>query len=866
LSTPFRRLAIGLLLLTPSFTCSTRPSVTLDTIQASAVDALRRGELDRALALADQGIASAGEPASEAGHRLRLLKAEVLLYRREPAKAAALLDVRVPETRPFAGLRARQAYLEGQRHLVEQRIAEAMEALHRASDIARAAGVIDVALDADILRGQALLRAGRWDEAAALLDGAAAAARARGDRYREALALHNRGFGSQVRLRYDEAVPFFERVLALPGLDAFTVHDTALANAAICYARLGEFERALAAHHNAVEGHERRGPSPFLEQALGELGSTYVLTADYMRAIPFLQRALDMARQLKQAQDAALWAGNLASAHLELQQWDEAETHNAAAKALLEGDARNRPYPELFEGRILEGRGHLDEAVRAYQRAASLAADDPHVRWRVEARLGLIADARKQRQLAIRHFERALGIVEQARSGLADTSWRLSIQMRLADLYYTYVDVLVEAGQIERALAVADSGRAAVLAERQGGRATARLEPAAFRRIAARMDSTLLFYSFGGLRSYAWVVTPQAIRLTTLTASPAEIDRLVTAVRREVVDALGDPRAADGSPARRLFDAVVAPVLQQIAPAARVVVIPDGRLGTVNLEALPVAGHASRYWIEDEEIAVAPSLASLQVGADRGGAAGSLLLVGDALPVDEDYPALRYASAEIDAIAAVFPGRTSVLRGRDASPAAFRQADPGKFQMVHFTAHASANAESPLDSAVILSPPSPPADGSRETGPPSPPVGEKAFPSSGRITGTGARSNDDGGAEGPYKLYASDVLALSLSADLVTISACRGAGDRTYAGEGLVGFAWAFLRSGARRVIAGLWDVDDRSTADLMKELYTRLASGQSPSAALRGAKLSLIARNGPIAKPYYWAPFQVFVGAGVVP
>jgi hypothetical protein len=45
-------------------------------------------------------------------------------------------------------------------------------------------------------------------------------------------------------------------------------------------------------------------------------------------------------------------------------------------------------------------------------------------------------------------------------------------------------------------------------------------------------------------------------------------------------------------------------------------------------------------------------------------------------------------------------------------------------------------------------------------------------------------------------------------------------GGRAMSGEGLVGFAWAFLRAGAKRVVAGLWDVDDRSTAALMDALY----------------------------------------------
>jgi len=91
------------------------------------------------------------------------------------------------------------------------------------------------------------------------------------------------------------------------------------------------------------------------------------------------------------------------------------------------------------------------------------------------------------------------------------------------------------------------------------------------------------------------------------------------------------------------------------------------------------------------------------------------------------------------------------------------------------------------------------------------------------------------------------------------VSACRSAGARAYAGEGLVGFSWAFLRAGARRVVAGLWDVDDQSTAALMDRLYAGLATGVRPAAALRDAKLSLIRAGGRTAAPYNWAAFELF-------
>jgi CHAT domain-containing protein len=76
-------------------------------------------------------------------------------------------------------------------------------------------------------------------------------------------------------------------------------------------------------------------------------------------------------------------------------------------------------------------------------------------------------------------------------------------------------------------------------------------------------------------------------------------------------------------------------------------------------------------------------------------------------------------------------------------------------------------------------------------------------------------------------------------------SRCRRAGARAYSGEGLVGFAWAFLRADASRVIAGLWDVDDRSTADLMDRLYAGIARGDTASHALREAKLAMLNHGG---------------------
>ena len=75
-----------------------------------------------------------------------------------------------------------------------------------------------------------------------------------------------------------------------------------------------------------------------------------------------------------------------------------------------------------------------------------------------------------------------------------------------------------------------------------------------------------------------------------------------------------------------------------------------------------------------------------------------------------------------------------------------------------------------------------------------------------------------------------------------------------------MGFAWSFLEAGAGNVVAGLWDVSDRSTAMLMQRLYRgMIRDGYDPAEALRQAKLSLLTSGGPEANPWHWGPFQLY-------
>jgi CHAT domain-containing protein len=62
-----------------------------------------------------------------------------------------------------------------------------------------------------------------------------------------------------------------------------------------------------------------------------------------------------------------------------------------------------------------------------------------------------------------------------------------------------------------------------------------------------------------------------------------------------------------------------------------------------------------------------------------------------------------------------------------------------------------------------------------------------------------------------------------LEADLVVLSACETGSGNDGGGEGLLGFAQAFLQKGARSVVLSRWKVDDRATTLLMVRFYENL-------------------------------------------
>jgi CHAT domain-containing protein len=115
---------------------------------------------------------------------------------------------------------------------------------------------------------------------------------------------------------------------------------------------------------------------------------------------------------------------------------------------------------------------------------------------------------------------------------------------------------------------------------------------------------------------------------------------------------------------------------------------------------------------------------------------------------------------------------------------------------------------------------------------------------------------DESGNSQDGFLGLSEIYNLHLPAEMVVLSACQTALGKKIKGEGLIGLTRGFMYAGAKRVMASLWSVEDRATAELMERMYTKVFKDrEQPAAALRKAQLEILTQKE-WHVPYYWAGF----------
>ncbi|HEX3130175.1 MAG TPA: CHAT domain-containing tetratricopeptide repeat protein, partial [Thermoanaerobaculia bacterium] len=472
-----------------------------------------------------------------------------------------------------------------------------------------------------------------------------------------------------------------------------------------------------------------------------------------------------------------------------------------------------------------------DDALALSERARARTLLDLLGEARADVRQGVDPKLREQeREVAARLAAKARRRIELLGGAATDAQKEASAR----DLRET----LAESDRLEAEIRRTNPRYAGLLHPRP-------LDSAAIR---ALLDprTLLLEYSLGEERSFLWAVTPASVEVFELPGR-AKIEALA----RQVYEGLrtldvGDPEASARETAarRELSRMILGPVADRLADR-RLAIVADGALEYVPFAALPSPADPNAPVVERHEIVVLPSAAVLALRepapAPVGEAGPSIAILAD--PVfDSRDPRVRQASSpgpapespaqgisltrlaassrEAEAISELAPGRVWTALGFQASRATAFGGELARHRIVHFATHGVIDSETPELSGLVLSL-----------------VDEEGRPQEGF-------------------LGLDDIYNLDLRADLVVLSGCETALGREMRGEGLVGLTRGFLYAGAARVLASLWQVQDRPATELMVRFYRALLQDRlPPAAALRAAQLSLL-RERRWRDPFYWGAF----------
>lgn len=362
-----------------------------------------------------------------------------------------------------------------------------------------------------------------------------------------------------------------------------------------------------------------------------------------------------------------------------------------------------------------------------------------------------------------------------------------------------------DAGALARARALTDDKRATLRLRDPALASLVTVEalPIAEIRKYLQPDEVLVEYHMHGEELV--VVAVAADRVVARRASAAGLDAAVRRYRK-LVETL-DAGALAAS--QQLYQRLIAPVAEVIA-GRDLVLVPHGALHYLPFAALH---DGSAYLQARHRLRYLPS-ASVQKYLRAPGKATlpSMLILGnpDLGQARLDLPASEQEALQI---AALVPG-SQVLTRAQASETRFRQLAPG-YRYVHVGAHGEFDGERPLASRLVL-------------------VADK---------------DNDG------SLKVEELFQLRLEADLVTLSACETGLAKALNGDDLVGMTRGFLYAGTSNIVASLWEVEDRATAELMIAFYRALKEGSSKKAALQQAQSAVRARH---PEPMFWAAFYL--------
>ena len=699
-----------------------------------------------------------------------------------------------------------------------------------------------------------------------------------GNRSGEALSLHNQGAVYALGGDREKALDLYNQALSIlrAGSDRYAEAFVLLSLGKL-YDELGENRKAID-HYDQALALFRKIKSPQGEAtALNYQGLLYAASGGSRKALDCYNKSLPLWRELGARNNEAATLAGMARAERDLGDLDEAKRRIEAALAITETLrikiasrqlrasylGATRQYHELYIDllmrlhRLRPSEGHDVAALGASERARARGLLEMLAEARADISEGIDAALLERERSLQRRINAA---AEYQYRLLSDKHPREQIEAVKRDL-----DSLIdESRQVEAEIRKSSPRYAGLKYPR----------PLGLPEIQRMLDSEtlLLEYSLGEERSYLWAVTPAGIESFELPKR-AEIEGLARQAYKwlaagetgaQLRARLAAPRTKTPEWAIALSRILLGPVASRLG-GKRLVIVAEGALQYIPFGALPKPNRAYKAYplIADHEIVSLPSASSLAALrrelAGRAPAPNSVAVIADPVFDESDERIKKNGSnvaalksrpaAESDVFRSAFEvGATDeqqrlrrlIFSRREADEimklagAGFKAldfeanrgialgSDLSWYRIVHFATHSLLNSQHPELSGIVLSL-----------------VDEEGRP-----------------RDGFLRLH--DIYNLKLAADLVVLSACKTGLGKEIKGEGLVGLTRGFLYAGAPRVVASLWKVDDRATAELMKLFYQRmLRDGMRPAAALRMAQMDM-SKQPRWAAPYYWAGFTL--------
>jgi CHAT domain-containing protein len=657
---------------------------------------------------------------------------------------------------------------------------------------------------------------------------------------------------------YNAALDFHQQALRL----ATAPTDKALVEVLLAQdlVALGRHTEAAASAISARDRAEAAGSIQLRADALEQLGRAQLGAARPREAAESFEQALGIYSSQGLHGEQAVALNGLASTARATGDWQRAIAYGERALSHIESVRGDIADPRLRAFYLAARRDYYDFQIDLTMQLAARpdAPDSP-----AEAALALSERARART---------LVDLLREAHVELDEPNPELAT--RRARLYTSLGELRRQRDQmrIDRARATADESLETIVDElaqtenqlnlleaearakdpKRGGLTAPEPLSAAELRAALDGESVLIEYALGEQRSYVWVVTREEVRAVAL-ADRSTIEEAATRVYAGLRAPRGD--SAPTQDLRRLADLVLTPVLPLLTKG-RVLIAAEGALQYVPFAALPVVGAdgAAQPLIRTREVVGLPSLSVLvsqRAGARRAAPSKTVAVFADPVfdPADpriasaEARPVahgaqpqlatrssalasgmlarLPFSAQEAEAIAGLVPeSERYVAVGFEASRATLFGIALDEYRLIHFATHGVIDTRYPDLSALALS------------------------------------RFDAAGAPTQGLLGLPDIYALNLNADLVVLSACETALGRDIRGEGLLGLTQGFLYAGAKGVVASLWPVADRATAELMRRFYDHmLLDGLRPAAALRRAQLS-IAAEPRWRHEFYWSAF----------